>query len=99
MALVWIPPLLQRLAGGEERVIVPGRTLRQVVEGLEAAYPGFRERLCSGDEVRPEIAVVLDGEVCSRGLLEPVEEESEVHFVPAVSGGRGARLSLSRQHP
>jgi molybdopterin converting factor small subunit len=35
----------------------------------------------------PSIAVVVDGETSILGLLEPVSEGSEVHFLPAIGGG------------
>ncbi len=87
MPVVWIPSLMRDLTGGQARVTVPGRTVRQVIESLEAAYPGARARLCEGDALEPTIAVAVDGEISSLGLLQPVGEQSEVHFVPAVSGG------------
>ena len=50
MPLVWIPTLMRELTGGEARVAVSGTSLREVLERLETAYPGIRERLCEGDE-------------------------------------------------
>ncbi|MBI3978946.1 MAG: MoaD/ThiS family protein [Chloroflexi bacterium] len=87
MAIIWIPSLIRDLTGGQERIAVPGATVRQVIANLEAAYPGVKERLCEGDRLSPAIAVAVDGQVTRRGLLQPVGETSEVHFVPAVSGG------------
>ncbi len=87
MPVVWIPPLLRELTGGRESVSVPGQTVRQVVDALEATYPGLRARLCDGDRLRPGLSVVVDGAVSRRGLGHPLDEASEVHFVPAVSGG------------
>jgi hypothetical protein len=45
VAVVWIPSLLRHLTAGAEQVAVPGTTLRQVINGLEAAYPGIRGQL------------------------------------------------------
>ena len=88
MAVVWVPPLLQHLTGGAERVTAPGATLRQVISSLEAMYPGLRERLLDeAGRIQPGTAVVIDGESSHLGLLEPVKEESEIHFIPAISGG------------
>jgi molybdopterin synthase sulfur carrier subunit len=87
MPTVWIPPLLRELTGGRESVSVPGQTVRQVIDALETAYPGIRARLCDGDRLRPNLSVVVDGTVSRRGLGHPLDEASEVHFVPAVSGG------------
>ena len=38
-------------------------------------------------QIRPNLAVAIDGEVARMGLLEEVGETSEVHFVPAIGGG------------
>ena len=38
--------------------------------------------------IRPNLAVTIDGEVARMGLLETVGANSEVHFVPAIGGGR-----------
>ena len=87
MALVWVPSLMRDLTSGAERVQVPGRTVRQLVANLEKAYPGMRDRLMDDDRLMPSIAVFIDGEAGRLGLLEPVGEESEVHFLPAIGGG------------
>ena len=87
MPVVYIPTLMRDLTGGAEKVTVEGATLRQVVNSLEAAHPGARARLCQEDRIRPDIAVDVDGEVTRQGMLQAVRPDSEVHFVPAVSGG------------
>lgn len=87
MAVVWIPSLLRDLAGGADHVTAPGATIRQVVDALDARFPGIKARLCAGDSLRPGYAVVVDGVVSRRGLRQPVEEASEVHFLPAIGGG------------
>ena len=38
-------------------------------------------------EVMLGMSVVVDGDQTQLGLLQPVEESSEVHFIPAVGGG------------
>jgi sulfur-carrier protein len=87
MATVWIPALLRDLTGGRETVTVAGNTVREVVEALERLYPGVRARLCDGDALRRGLAVAVDTQVARLGLNEPVGETSEVHFLPAISGG------------
>jgi molybdopterin converting factor small subunit len=84
---VWIPPLLRDLTGGQETARVAGGTVRQVVEALDRLHPGVKERLCAGDELRPGIAVAVGAQLSSLGLLQPVPAGSEVHFLPALSGG------------
>jgi molybdopterin synthase sulfur carrier subunit len=89
MAVVWIPSLLRDLTGGRESVTVGGTTVRQVIEALERAYPGVKDRLCDAQGLRSGIAVAVDTQVARLGLLQPVQENSEVHFLPAISGGQG----------
>ena len=62
-----------------------GRTLRDVIDSLERDYPGVRERLVEGDRLRPGLAAAVDNAFV--GLLQPVEETSAIHFVPALQGG------------
>jgi molybdopterin synthase sulfur carrier subunit len=87
MPVVYIPTLMRDLTGGAEKVEVEGATLRQVVNSLDARFPGAKDRLCREDRIRPDIAVAVDGEITRQGLLQAVRPDSEVHIVPAVSGG------------
>lgn len=89
MPVAWIPSLLRDLTGGEATVGVEGETVREVIDALEGRFPGIKGRLCDGDRLRPTISVVVDGQVSRLRLRQPVEETSEVHFVQAISGGRG----------
>jgi molybdopterin synthase sulfur carrier subunit len=87
MAVVWIPSLMRDLTGGQERVRVPGKTVGQVLAALEEAHPGVKGRLCEGERLAPTIMVSVDGKIARLGLLEPVREQSEIRFLPAIAGG------------
>jgi molybdopterin converting factor small subunit len=87
MAVIWIPALLRDLTAGKDRVTVSGRTLRQAIDELEATYPGIKERLLDGDQLRPEISVFVDGIVSHLRLRQPLTESIEVHLLSAISGG------------
>ncbi len=89
MADVWIPPQMQRSVGTPERVQASGATVRQVINNLETLHPGIKELLYDEetDDVTPGLAVIVDGEVSQLGLLERVNEDSEMHFLPAIGGG------------
>ena len=89
MAEVWVPPRMQALAGGKKTVRVPGSSVRQLINNLEKEYPGMKERLCDEDgiDILPGIAVIVDGETSQLGLLERIDDNSEVHFIPALGGG------------
>ena len=90
MATVWIPPLMRSLTDNEQKVEVPGETLRDVIDNLDDRFPGIKDRLMEEGRVRPSIAVAIDGEVNNEGvsLSASVAGDSEIHFVPAISGGR-----------
>jgi molybdopterin synthase sulfur carrier subunit len=63
------------------------RNVRQVIERLDEMFPGIKERLVEDGEIRPSLAIAIDGDVAIMGMLEKVGENSEVHFVPAIGGG------------
>ena len=87
MATVFIPALMQNLTGGRQTVEVGGATVRQIVQNLDEAYPGIKDRLVDGHRIKSNISVAVDGEVSPKGMLEKVSENSEVHFLPAIGGG------------
>lgn len=87
MPVVWIPSLLRSFTDGEERLTVAGSTVGGIIEELAHRFPEIKSRLCQGSELRPGIAVAVDGAVARLGMREPVAENSEVHFLPAIGGG------------
>ncbi len=87
VAIIFIPTMLQPLTGGVKQTECEGRNVRQIIDGLEARYPGIKERLVEDGEIRSNLAVAIDGDVARMGMLERVSENSEVHFVPAIGGG------------
>jgi molybdopterin converting factor small subunit len=89
MVTVFIPSLMQGLTDGEHRVEIDGATVRQIIDNLEARYPGMKERLVENNRVKSNISVAIDGEVTTLGMLGKVGESSEVHFLPAIGGGSG----------
>ena len=87
MAKIFIPTMLQSLTAGVKQVDLDARNVRQIIERLEELYPGMKDRLVEDGEIRPSLAIAIDGDVAIMGMLEKVEENSEVHFVPAIGGG------------
>lgn len=79
---------MRRLTGGLAEVQASGATVREVIDDLEMHYPGIKARLIGEDRLKPNIALVVDGVTSKQGLKHVVNEASEVHFVPAISGGR-----------
>ena len=87
MPSVWLPSLMQKLTGGEGQIEVEGSTVREGIDNVDARYPGFRDRVCDSDGIKPNLAVAIDGEVSPEGLRRKVPAASEVHFLPAMAGG------------
>lgn len=87
MARVFVPTMLQATTGGVKEVEVAAHNVRQVIEQLDAQFPGIANRLMEDGEIRSNLAVAVDGEVARMGLMERVGENAEIHFVPAIGGG------------
>ena len=88
MVTVFIPTMLLPVTDGVKQVELEGRNVRQVIDRLDELYPGIKDRLVEEGQIRPNLAVAIDGDVARMGMLEKVAENSEVHFVPAIGGGR-----------
>lgn len=87
MPTVFIPSPMRELTENQEVVRVAGTSIRQVIDALEREHPGIRARLVDNNEIRPNIAIAVDGEVSALGLLQKVGDDSEIHFLAAISGG------------
>ncbi|HEV2171610.1 MAG TPA: MoaD/ThiS family protein [Candidatus Binatus sp.] len=87
MPTVVIPSLLRKFTTGAERVEVPGSTIRDLVRNLGERFPGIDQQLLEDGDIRPSIAVSIDGEIATGGVLDSLSEHSEVHFIPALGGG------------
>ena len=64
-------------------------TVSEVVDQLDARYPGMRNRICdlqaAGATIRRHLLIFVDDERCDLGSA--VSPSSEVRIVPALSGG------------
>ena len=90
MPTVRIPTQLRTLTGGAGTVTVEGETVSEVLKALDAAHPGFAERLYdeSGGLRRFVNVFVADEDVrFLDGLATPVPADATVSIVPAVAGG------------
>jgi sulfur-carrier protein len=85
-----IPTTLRPLSGGNSTVEVAGTTLGEVLTNLEAAHPGFKDRLFDdqGGLRRFVNLFVADDDVrYLQGLDTPVPDGETVSIIPAVAGG------------
>ncbi|HYA36005.1 MAG TPA: MoaD/ThiS family protein [Candidatus Binataceae bacterium] len=88
MATVIVPSLLRKLTGGRECVEVTAKNIREVVADLDRQFPGFAAHLLDNGDIKGSIAVSIDGEMGTGGVLDPVRPDSEIYFLPAIGGGR-----------
>lgn len=89
-ATVRVPTTLRTLTAGASEVAVEGDTLASVLDNLESAHPGFKERLLDDDgQIRRFVNVfVSDDDVrFLEGLDTPVPDGETVSIIPAVAGG------------
>lgn len=87
---VRIPTTLRPMAGGNKLVEVEAGPLSDVIAGLEAAHPGFGDRLLDDDgELRKFVNVFVDDDDVRYldGLATPVADGVTVSIIPAVAGG------------
>jgi molybdopterin converting factor small subunit len=85
-----IPTQLRPLAGGNATVSVAGSTVSQVLKALDAAHPGFADRLFDeGGKLRRFVNVFVAEEDIRflDGVDTPVADGTTVSIVPAVAGG------------
>jgi molybdopterin synthase sulfur carrier subunit len=87
---VRIPTQLRTLSGGAADVPLEGDTVGDLLKALDAAHPGFAERLFDdGGKLRRFINVFLDEEDIRflQGVDTPVGSATTLSIVPAVAGG------------
>jgi molybdopterin synthase sulfur carrier subunit len=90
MPSVLIPTPLRKLTNDLELVQTTGSNVGELLDNLEKAFPGLKERVCDErGNVRRFVNVFVNGEDI-RFLEEkatPVKESDEVSIVPAIAGG------------
>jgi molybdopterin converting factor small subunit len=90
MATVRIPTQLRELSVGAGEVTADGATVAEVLKNLEAAHPGFAERLFDEQgELRRFVNVFVSDEDIRflDGVDTATAEGTTVSIVPAVAGG------------
>ena len=87
---VRIPTQLRNLSDNASEVTVEASTVAEALKALEAAHPGFAERLFddSGELRRFVNVFVADEDIrFMQGLETPVTDGTSVSIIPAVAGG------------
>jgi molybdopterin synthase sulfur carrier subunit len=90
MPSVRIPTPLRKLTNEIEVVQAAGSNIGEVLEHLDKAFPGLKERICDdAGNVRRFVNIFVNDEDI-RFLEEkatPVKETDEISIVPAIAGG------------
>ncbi len=90
MPSVLIPTPLRKLTNDLDEVSTAGTTVGEILDNLDAAFPGLKDRICDeAGNVRRFVNIFLNGEDI-RFLQEkatPVKDTDEISIVPAIAGG------------
>ena len=87
---VRIPTILRSYTGGAAEVKAEAGSLREVIAGLDAAYPGLSSRIIDDEGKLRRFVNIYVGEEDVRfaqGLDTPVPAGAQVSVIPAVAGG------------
>jgi sulfur-carrier protein len=87
---VRIPTQLRTLSGGASEIAVTGDTVADALQALDAAHPGFGERLFNEDGSLRRFVNVFVAEEDIRfldGVDTKLPEGTVLSIVPAVAGG------------
>jgi len=86
-ALVRLPASLTALFPGAPRVVeLPPGSVSELIDALDARWPGMHDRLCdSSPAIRRHVNVFVNG---ARARLDgAVPPDADVHILTAISGG------------
>jgi molybdopterin converting factor small subunit len=86
---VRIPTILRTYTDGAKAVSGEGGSLAELIDDLEAAHPGIKERLVEGEELRRFVNVYVNDEDVrfTGGLTTELSDGDQVVVLPAVAGG------------
>jgi len=86
---VRIPTPLRTLTEGEDEVSVEGGNVAQVIDALEAAHPGLKDRLVDDKGVRRFVNLYANDEDIRflDGLETPLADGDTLSIIPAIAGG------------
>jgi sulfur-carrier protein len=89
-ARVRVPTILRTYTAGESEVTAEGQTLSDVLDSLDAAYPGIKGRIVDEDGTLRRFVNVYVGNDDVRfldGLETAVKDDAQISVIPAVAGG------------
>lgn len=86
---ILVPTLLRPLTKGEKKVQAQGSSVAEVIDHLERQFPGIKDKIISGDQLRCFVNVYVN-ETDVRfadGLKTSVRSGDSLTVLPAVAGG------------
>ncbi len=90
MITVRIPTPLRPMTGGKGEVEGAGNSVGELIEHLNGAHPGLKDRICDEQgEIRRFINIYVNEEDIRflTGKETPLKDGDEVSIVPAIAGG------------
>ena len=86
---VRVPTQLRTLTAGKEEVSATGATVGELIDQLEAAHPGLRDRLLDAKGIRRFVNLYLNEDDVRflDGLNTPLKDADTLTIVPAIAGG------------
>jgi molybdopterin converting factor small subunit len=87
---VRVPTILRPYTQGVSEVSAEGTTLTEVLDSLDASYPGIKGRvLDDAGELRRFVNVYVDDDDVrfAEGLQTTIKDGGQVSIIPAVAGG------------
>ena len=88
---VRIPTPLRKLTDGADEVAIEASNIGELIDNLEAAHTGLKERLCDeAGEIRRFVNVYVNDEDVRflDGRNSALKDGDEVSIVPAIAGGK-----------
>ncbi|MDX1523974.1 MAG: MoaD/ThiS family protein, partial [Anaerolineae bacterium] len=86
MSTVRIPSPLRKYTDGQSKVQTDGATIGELIESLEAQFPGIKTRLCDdSNQIKRYVNVFVNDEEIRtlQGIDTAVTDKDEVSIVPA----------------
>jgi len=82
MAIVHLPSGWAQHTGGIQQITIDAPRVAELLTALAARFPALGQQF-------EQSAVAIDGQIYHQARYETLRPDSEVHLLPAVSGGNG----------
>ena len=92
---VMIPSFLHSVTRGVAEAEAPAGLIRDILEGLDLKYPGFKEKIAGNGRIKVFVNIYVNEENIRflNGELTQAKDGDEVTIIPEVAGGSNNSLS------